>query len=175
MECDAGPPPGSVAERVFALARGDLLRQEGRDADGEGSPWIHVGRALGIAEFSCLDRATGARSAKKSRNREQLIATPATNTCRWGPRQEPVGTEIWDKIAEVRRNPIGNSKTANAAGQLLLIFPVALFALGDPVYGCGDALLTCLGAFGIDDPLNIFSAATGAESGKCGGRFFVLA
>ena len=61
------------------------------------------------------------------------------------------------------------------AWQLLLIFPIALFAFGDPVDGSGDALLARLGAFGVDDPLNIFPAATGAEGGKGGGGLFVLA
>ncbi len=35
VECDAGAPAGSVAERVFAVEGGDLLRPVGAEADGK--------------------------------------------------------------------------------------------------------------------------------------------
>ena len=44
-----------------------------------------------------------------------------------------------------------------------LVFPVALFAFGDPFDGLGDALVAGFRAFGIGDPLDVFALATGGE------------
>jgi len=74
VECDAGPSAGSVAERVSALARRDLLRQKGGDADGEERDGLHVDGALGVVAFSGVDGTNGARDANETGNREQPIA-----------------------------------------------------------------------------------------------------
>ena len=61
---------------------------------------------------------------------------------------------------------IGGSagKKAKTDGLLaVLVFPVALFAFGDPFDGLGYALVSCFGAFGFGDPFDVFALAAGAE------------
>lgn len=64
LECDARAPAGAMAQPVSALARRNLLWQEGRDAESNGRAGVHVDRALGAAALSALDRADAAGSAE---------------------------------------------------------------------------------------------------------------
>jgi hypothetical protein len=57
----------------------------------------------------------------------------------------------------------------------LLVFPVALFAFGDPRDGGGDALVAGFRALGFRDPFNVFAFATGAEGCECGCGLLVFA
>ena len=58
LECYARPSSHPLAERISALARGDLLRQACRDIEGGGRIKLSVDHTLGIVEFFDLDRHT---------------------------------------------------------------------------------------------------------------------
>lgn len=64
LECDARPPAEAVAQRVFALAGGDIFGDAGRDADGAEHAAIHVADARRAAELSTVDGAVAARGAE---------------------------------------------------------------------------------------------------------------
>lgn len=61
VDCDAGAPAGSVAERVPALARRDFFRPVGGEADGEEHLRIPLGDAVGDLAIPSLDGADGTR------------------------------------------------------------------------------------------------------------------
>ena len=50
----------------------------------------------------------------------------------------------------------------------VLVFPVALFAFGDPFEGGCDSFVTSFGALGFGDPFDVFAFAAGAEGGEGG-------
>jgi hypothetical protein len=69
-ECNARPPAGSVAQRVSALARRDLLRQEGGDADEPGCAGFSSGpQGWELLAFSC---GSTAWTAKCTSGRDEI-------------------------------------------------------------------------------------------------------
>ena len=66
LECDAGASACAVAERVFAMAGGDVLWHAGRKFDGARCIRVHVGTEVGTLEFSVLDRGPGAGGAAQA-------------------------------------------------------------------------------------------------------------
>ena len=66
MECNAWSPVDPVAQRISALARGNLLRPACRHTDGQKHHQFRLGLALGTIELSRLDRPVTARSAQEN-------------------------------------------------------------------------------------------------------------
>jgi len=66
LECDAGTSADALAERISALAGGDVFWQAGRIAGGSGHIRIYVGAEVGAFEFSVLDGRPGAGGASEA-------------------------------------------------------------------------------------------------------------
>ena len=64
LECNPRASLCSVAQRIPALARRDILRAKGRNLDGTQDIPLPVGFAVGVAEFFDVDGADGQRSAQ---------------------------------------------------------------------------------------------------------------
>jgi hypothetical protein len=60
LECDARAPAGAVAEPVFAVEGGNLLRQKGRDAYREERAGIFLVRTVGATALFAMVGADGA-------------------------------------------------------------------------------------------------------------------
>ena len=80
LECNPRFPADAVAQRVSSLARGDLLRPVGGEAQGKGSADLCVGIALGALEFPVVDRAGGARGAQKALKSRADFQGPEVNS-----------------------------------------------------------------------------------------------
>lgn len=79
MERDAGASVCAMAERISALAGGDVFRAEGGHTDGKERDGIFLEGAVGSAEVSALDEADAEGSAGEDGTQGVGRQLPATS------------------------------------------------------------------------------------------------